>query len=156
LQRGRRPDVPVLGRIGRQGQSAEGEADLHQDRSESQNRRRALQDAGGLAGEEADQSTRGQARPRKETARSDSASACKRKVNMKTLLVALAHASAPAYAQDFPLASDALGNLEARPIGPAAMSGRVAAIDALQGDKLMIWVGAASGGAWKSVDGGIT
>jgi photosystem II stability/assembly factor-like uncharacterized protein len=61
-----------------------------------------------------------------------------------------------AHAEDFPIDSDALGNLQARPIGPATTSGRVAAIDAVQGEKLVMWVGAASGGVWKSMDGGIT
>jgi photosystem II stability/assembly factor-like uncharacterized protein len=52
--------------------------------------------------------------------------------------------------------SDVLGGLEARSIGPAAMSGRIAALDAVPGDRLTVWVGAASGGVWKSVDGGLT
>jgi photosystem II stability/assembly factor-like uncharacterized protein len=73
---------------------------------------------------------------------------------MKGVLL-LALIAAPAYADEL-LDSDALGNLDARAIGPAAMSGRVAAIDGLQGDKLTLWVGSASGGVWKSLDGGIT
>src|SRR5574337_336619 len=76
-------------------------------------------------------------------------------MTMKAVLL-LALIAAPAYADDVTVDSDALGNLEARPIGPAAMSGRVAAIDGLQRDKLTLWVGAASGGVWKSLDGGIT
>ncbi|HEX8112712.1 MAG TPA: hypothetical protein VF516_33505 [Kofleriaceae bacterium] len=72
------------------------------------------------------------------------------------LMVALIAAPASAFADELALDSDALGNLEARSIGPAAMSGRVAAIDAVQGEKLTLWVGGASGGVWKSVDGGIT
>src|SRR5262245_11459948 len=36
------------------------------------------------------------------------------------------------------------------------MSGRIAALDAVPGDRLTVWVGAASGGVWKSVDGGLT
>jgi photosystem II stability/assembly factor-like uncharacterized protein len=51
--------------------------------------------------------------------------------------------------------SDVFGGLEARSIGPAAMSGRIADLDAVPGDRLTVWVGAASGGVWKSVDGGL-
>jgi photosystem II stability/assembly factor-like uncharacterized protein len=52
--------------------------------------------------------------------------------------------------------SNTFGGLEARSIGPATMSGRVAAIDAIGEDPLTIYVGAASGGVWKSDDGGVT
>ncbi len=48
------------------------------------------------------------------------------------------------------------GDLRARAIGPAVMSGRIAAIDAVPGPPLTIYVGAASGGVWKSTDGGVT
>ncbi|MCG6956826.1 MAG: hypothetical protein LJF04_12625 [Gemmatimonadetes bacterium] len=47
-------------------------------------------------------------------------------------------------------------NLEARSIGPTGMSGRVGAIDALDADPDILYVGAATGGLWKSVDGGVT
>ncbi|GAC1400019.1 MAG: hypothetical protein NVSMB56_15130 [Pyrinomonadaceae bacterium] len=47
--------------------------------------------------------------------------------------------------------------LDARPIGPAVMSGRVAALDAVsEKNRLTIYVGSASGGVWKSVNGGTT
>lgn len=49
-----------------------------------------------------------------------------------------------------------LGALKARAIGPATMSGRVAVIDAVANDPNVVWVGAASGGVWKSVDHGLT
>lgn len=52
--------------------------------------------------------------------------------------------------------SNSFGGLRARSIGPAAMSGRIAAIDAAPGDPLTIYVGAASGGVWKSTDAGTT
>jgi len=52
--------------------------------------------------------------------------------------------------------SSTFGGLEARSIGPATMSGRVAALDAIAEDPLTIYVGAASGGVWKSTDGGVT
>lgn len=51
-----------------------------------------------------------------------------------------------------------LSGIGARNIGSAAMSGRISSLDAIPGDdgKLTIWVGAASGGVWKSQDGGTT
>ncbi len=49
-----------------------------------------------------------------------------------------------------------LAGLEARSIGPAGMSGRVAAIDAVESDPDVVYVGAATGGVWKSINGGLT
>jgi photosystem II stability/assembly factor-like uncharacterized protein len=56
------------------------------------------------------------------------------------------------------LDSSTLGGLRARSIGPAAMSGRIAAIDgyAPADAPATLYVGAASGGVWKSTDGGTT
>ncbi len=51
--------------------------------------------------------------------------------------------------------SNTFGGLEARSIGPAVMSGRIAAMDAVAQDPLTIYVGAASGGVWRSTDGGV-
>ena len=60
-------------------------------------------------------------------------------------------------AQDVTLDSDTLSGLPIRAIGPAAMGGRIADIAAVQeGQHLTIYVGSASGGVWKSVDGGTT
>ena len=62
-----------------------------------------------------------------------------------------------ASAQDLTLDSDTLSGLPIRAIGPAAMGGRIADIAAVQeGQRLTIYVGSASGGVWKSVDGGTT
>ena len=62
-------------------------------------------------------------------------------------------AKAPAVRVD----ADTISGLGARNIGSAAMSGRVAAIDAVhEGSRLTVFVGAASGGVWKSVNGGTT
>jgi photosystem II stability/assembly factor-like uncharacterized protein len=53
--------------------------------------------------------------------------------------------------------SETIAGLGARNIGSAAMSGRIAALDAVhEGARLTIYVGAASGGVWKSVNGGTT
>ncbi|NIP77740.1 MAG: hypothetical protein GWM90_00465, partial [Gemmatimonadetes bacterium] len=46
--------------------------------------------------------------------------------------------------------------LDARPIGPPGTSGRVAALAVSPRDDREVWVGAATGGLWKSVDGGFT
>ncbi len=46
-------------------------------------------------------------------------------------------------------------NYKARNIGPAGMSGRVTAIDAVDADPDIIYAGTASGGLWKSDNGGI-
>jgi photosystem II stability/assembly factor-like uncharacterized protein len=67
------------------------------------------------------------------------------------LLVAPVHGRA----QEVKIDADTIGGLEARSIGPAAMSGRIAALDAVEGERLTLWVGAASGGVWKSTDGGL-
>ncbi len=55
-----------------------------------------------------------------------------------------------------PITSDTFGGLRARSLGPALMSGRVAALAAVPGDTLTLWVGAAGGGLWKSTNGGLT
>src|SRR6266581_683326 len=50
-----------------------------------------------------------------------------------------------------------ISGLPARNIGSATMSGRVAAVDAVnEKGRLTVFVGAASGGVWKSVNGGTT
>ncbi|MGB0828982.1 MAG: WD40/YVTN/BNR-like repeat-containing protein [Flavobacteriaceae bacterium] len=49
---------------------------------------------------------------------------------------------------------DRLENLKIRSIGPANMSGRITAIDALVSNPKLIIIGAASGGVWKSDNGG--
>jgi len=45
-------------------------------------------------------------------------------------------------------------NMKIRNIGPAGMSGRVTAIDALYSNPEIIWVGGASAGIWKTDNGG--
>ena len=54
-----------------------------------------------------------------------------------------------------PFDSATISGLTARNIGSAAMSGRIAAVTAIdQNGRLTVYAGAASGGIWKSVDGG--
>src|SRR5450830_1571054 len=66
---------------------------------------------------------------------------------------AFAQAQQPAVKVD----SETISGLGARNIGSAAMSGRISAIDAVQeGQRLTVYVGSASGGVWKSTNGGTT
>jgi photosystem II stability/assembly factor-like uncharacterized protein len=48
-----------------------------------------------------------------------------------------------------------LSDLAARNIGPAVCGGRIGAVAGVPGDPKIVWVGAASGGVWKSTDGGV-
>ncbi len=64
---------------------------------------------------------------------------------------------APASARPPVLDSGALSGIGARNIGSATMSGRVAAVAGRNEDgKTTLYVGSASGGVWKSLDGGTT
>ena len=54
------------------------------------------------------------------------------------------------------LDSQSFGDLRARAIGPAVMSGRIAALDVVDSDPRIIYVGSAGGGLWKSANGGST
>jgi photosystem II stability/assembly factor-like uncharacterized protein len=68
------------------------------------------------------------------------------------LLCASAQAQAP-YRFD----AATVSGLPARNIGSATMSGRIAALDAVEENgRITVFVGAASGGVWKSVNGGTT
>src|SRR6266481_4808430 len=63
----------------------------------------------------------------------------------------------PTPAQEVKFDSDTISGLGARNIGSATMSGRVAALAAVKEDgRLTVYVGAASGGVWKSSNGGTT
>src|SRR5438128_3850053 len=69
------------------------------------------------------------------------------------LLLLLVQQPAPAVKVD----SETISGLGARNIGSAAMSGRIAALAAVhEGARLTVYVGSASGGVWKSVNGGTT
>src|SRR5229473_381576 len=68
-----------------------------------------------------------------------------------------ATAQTPQPAAPVKVDSETISGLGARNIGSAAMSGRIAAVDAAwEGQRLTVYVGAASGGVWKSVNGGTT
>src|SRR5438309_11549521 len=73
------------------------------------------------------------------------------------VLLVTAIFAGPVPAQDAKFDSDTVSGLGARNIGSAAMSGRVAAIAAVKEDgRLTVYIGAASGGVWKSSNGGTT
>src|SRR5688500_12376606 len=55
-----------------------------------------------------------------------------------------------------PFDSAFIGDLRARAIGPAVMSGRIAALDVVADDPRIIYAGSAGGGLWKSVNAGLT
>ena len=54
------------------------------------------------------------------------------------------------------LDSGFIAGMKARSIGPAGMSGRISAIDAVPGSPEIIYVGAATGGVWKSTNSGVS
>ena len=57
------------------------------------------------------------------------------------------------FSQEFSM--DLVKNMKPRNIGPGGMSGRVTAIDVVQSNPDIMYVGTASGGIWKSTSGGI-
>ena len=69
------------------------------------------------------------------------------------LVLLLGVAALPAAAK---VDESTFGGLAVRAVGPAVMSGRIAALDVVAEDPLTIYAGAASGGVWKSIDGGAT
>src|SRR5438552_643649 len=80
---------------------------------------------------------------------------CTRAVLISLFIIFLASSI---FAQQ-PLKFDAatVSGLPARNIGSATMSGRIAALDAVvRNGRLTVYVGAASGGVWKSINGGTT
>lgn len=68
----------------------------------------------------------------------------------------LAQSERPAASKDAAVTAGVLANLEFRNIGPANMVGRVTDIEGVPGDPNVVYVGAASGGVWKTTDGGVT
>ena len=62
-------------------------------------------------------------------------------------------ASTLLFSQEFSM--DLVKNMKPRNIGPGGMSGRVTAIDVVENNPDIMYVGTASGGIWKSTSGGI-
>ncbi len=74
---------------------------------------------------------------------------------MALILIFLSHSDGMLIAQQkISLTSSTIEAIEARHIGPATMSGRISALDAVVEDPRIIYVGSAGGGVWKSFNGG--
>ena len=67
--------------------------------------------------------------------------------------VVVAPLAEPAMGQ---VSADRFAGMPARSIGPAGATGRISAIDAVVSDPNVVYVGAASGGLWRSLNGGQT
>ena len=72
----------------------------------------------------------------------------------KFLFALLLFMSTFLFSQDFSM--DLVKKMKPRNIGPGGMSGRVTAIDVVQANPDIMYVGTASGGLWKSTSGGIS
>ncbi|WP_340075072.1 VPS10 domain-containing protein [Leptobacterium sp. I13] len=73
---------------------------------------------------------------------------------MKHILsLAMLFASIVTFSQNFSM--DHIKGMKPRNIGPAGMSGRVTAIDVVESNTDIMYVGTASGGLWKSTSGGV-
>ena len=72
------------------------------------------------------------------------------------LVVLILSLVSPIFAQNGKIKVDTstFGAIEARHIGPAVTSGRIAAIDGVARDPRIFYVGAAGGGVWKTINGG--
>src|SRR6201997_3190328 len=72
-----------------------------------------------------------------------------------TPLLGLLLCVSAATAQEAKFDSDTISGLGARNIGSATMSGRVSAVAAVKEEgRITVYIGAASGGVWKSTNGG--
>jgi photosystem II stability/assembly factor-like uncharacterized protein len=72
------------------------------------------------------------------------------------LLIVSVHYSAASLPGQVKLDSAVFGDIKARNIGPAVMSGRITDIQCHPGDPNIIYIGTAGGGTWKSDDRGVT
>src|ERR1051325_459804 len=54
------------------------------------------------------------------------------------------------------ISSSMFGSMVGRQIGPATMSGRITAIDAVNNNPRIIYIGTAGGGIWKSTTAGVS
>ena len=75
---------------------------------------------------------------------------------IKTLFICVATFLLLSQTKAQKIKTDLFKNMKARAIGPAAMSGRITAIDAVVANPDIIYAGSASGGVWKTENGGTT
>src|ERR1051326_2319840 len=78
------------------------------------------------------------------------------RILLPTLLLAMMFSLIGRTSADVKVDSSVFGGLQARSIGPATMSGRIMAIDGVNSDANILYIGAAGGGVWKSTNGGTT
>ncbi len=76
-------------------------------------------------------------------------------MNLRPILISI-FILAGASSLDGQVSEATLGDITGRNIGPARMSGRITCIDAVNSDPSTVWVGAANGGVWKSINKGTT
>ena len=74
-------------------------------------------------------------------------------IRVRLIMICLAFSAGSSHAA---LDPDLLEGLSARALGPAAVSGRITAIDVVSSDPNRIVIGAATGGVWISENGGLT
>lgn len=77
----------------------------------------------------------------------------RKSVQISLLMLSITLCSLTVFAQSLDM--DKLKGMKARSIGPAAMSGRITAIDVVVNNRDVMYVGSASGGLWKTTSGGI-
>ena len=58
------------------------------------------------------------------------------------------------FAQLSPINASTFGVMEARPLGPGTMSGRISAIEGVISDPKTLYIGTAGGGIWKTINAG--
>ena len=75
---------------------------------------------------------------------------------LRSLLIGLLVSVFSLETQAQKIKTDLFKNMKARAIGPAAMSGRITTIDAVVANPDIIYAGSASGGVWKTENGGTT
>src|SRR5262245_7431883 len=73
---------------------------------------------------------------------------------MKKTILTLVYAGFCVVALSQKISLTQFKNMKPRNIGPAGMSGRITAIDGIAASPNTIYVGAASGGVWKTTNGG--
>jgi photosystem II stability/assembly factor-like uncharacterized protein len=77
-----------------------------------------------------------------------------RRLPLASLLLLALVCAASAQDGKVKIDSSLFGAIEARHIGPAITSGRIAAIDGVASNPRIFYVGAAGGGVWKTINGG--
>jgi photosystem II stability/assembly factor-like uncharacterized protein len=75
---------------------------------------------------------------------------------MRKLLITATLAVAAYTSQAQLINSNTFGMMEARQLGPGTMSGRISAIEGVNNDPRIVYVGTAGGGVWKTTNAGAT